>query len=337
MLAVRFEKFGEPAEVLTAQDVSAPEVKAGEVRARMLASPVNPSDLMTVRGIYGQLPQLPATPGFEGVGIVEESGGGLLGRALVGRRVAVLNRTAGNWAEQVVVPATQAVPLARDLPLEQAAMFFVNPAAAYVMTRMVLKVRRRAWLLQTAAGSALGRMVIRLGTRFGFRTLNVVRRDAQIVELQALGGDAVVCFDPQHEEAEALRERVRKIVGEEGVRYALDPVGGMTASAVISCLAPRGRLVLYGTLTDEPLVFSPRDLMTPEASIEGFWLARWMLRRGLLGRLRLVRAITRLMREGVLVSPVGEEFPLEQIAEAVRESERPGRSGKVLLRISQEH
>ena len=334
MRAVVFEKPGEPADVLVLCDVPVPEPQPGEVRVRMLASPVNPSDLLMVRGRYGKQPPLPATPGFEGVGIVECSGGGLLGKILVGKRVAVLNRDRGNWCEQTVVPAKQAIPLSVDLPLEQAAMFFVNPASAYAMTRHILHVEPGEWLLQTAAGSALGRMVIRLGKRYGFRTLNVVRREEAVDELKSLGGDAVVVFDPDRHAPEQLHEEVMKITGGLGLKYAIDPVGGRTASAVVPCLASGGRMLVYGTLTDELLSFSPRSLMAAGASIHGFWLALWMQEQGLLAKLSLVRAIKRLMREGVLVSEVGQTFPLDQITEAVRAAEQPARGGKVLLHIS---
>src|SRR5687767_2505817 len=111
MRAVVFERFGEPAEVLQVRDVPVPEPGRGEVRVRMLASPVNPSDLLEVRGRYSAAPNLPAIPGHEGVGIVESAGGGLLGRFLVGKRVCVLNRKTGNWCEQTVIPARQAIPL----------------------------------------------------------------------------------------------------------------------------------------------------------------------------------------------------------------------------------
>src|SRR6266480_301952 len=99
MKALVFERFGEPSEVLQLREVPLPEPGPGEVRVRMIASPVNPSDLLVVRGLYGVLPKLPATPGFEGVGVVDKAGPGLLGRLAQGKRVTVINGDGGNWAE----------------------------------------------------------------------------------------------------------------------------------------------------------------------------------------------------------------------------------------------
>lgn len=330
MRAIVFEKFGQPAEVLKVHDAPVPEPGPGQVRVRMLAAPVNPSDLLTVRGQYARLPKLPATPGFEGVGIVESAGPGLFGKFLVGKRVAALNSSTGSWAEFAIVSARQAIPLSKRLPLEQAAMFFVNPATAYIMTRKVLAVAAGEWLLQTAAGSALGRMIIRLGKRFGFRTINVVRRAEQAAELKALGADIVLV-----ESSGNLGEQVRAATGGTGVRYAVDPVGGATGSAVVGCLAPGGRLLVYGTLSGDPMSLSPRDLIATSATIEGFWLGHWMERQNLIGKLALVRTLTNLILEGVLISEVGESFPLERIAEAVTTAEKVGRGGKVLLKIAE--
>lgn len=336
MRALVFEEFGEPAEVLKLKDVPVPEPKSGEVRVRMLASPINPSDMMTIRGTYGKRPTLPATPGFEGVGLVEASGGGMLGKFLQGKRVAVLNRENGNWCEHTVLPAKQAIPLSSKLPLEQAAMFFVNPATAYVMTREVLAVPQGEWLMQTAAGSALGRMVIRLGQHFGFKTLNVVRRAEQAEELKRQGADAVVVFNAEEHSREDLQHQVRDLTNGQGVHWAIDPVGGETGSAVIGCLGDHGRMLVYGTLDDQPLRFSSRQLMTVGSRVEGFWLSRYMNDLGLLGKLKLIRKITQLMLAEILVSEVGEMFPLEQFSEAVTLSEKPGRGGKVVLKIAED-
>src|SRR5947209_13938319 len=114
MKAAFFDRFGVPEDVLQVREMPLPEPPRHHVRVRMLASPINPSDLLVVRGQYGRLPTLPATPGFEGVGIVEATGGGLLGRLRMGRRVAVLNSQGGDWQEHVVVPARQVVPVAKE-------------------------------------------------------------------------------------------------------------------------------------------------------------------------------------------------------------------------------
>src|SRR6185437_979934 len=255
MKAIVCDRWGEPEEVLQVRDVPEPTPGRGEVRVRMIASPINPSDLLTVRGQYGRQPPLPATPGFEGVGVVE-AGSGLLARRVMGRRVAVLNSGGGNWKAHVVIPARQAVPVPKELTDEQAATFFVNPASALIMTRYVLQVPPGAWLLQTAAGSTLGRMVIRLGQRFGFRTLNVVRRREQAEELLRLGGTAAIATNE-----ESLSDRVRALTNGEGVLYALDAVGGAIGSEVVHNLGRGGRMVAYGTLAGEPLSLDSRTLM----------------------------------------------------------------------------
>jgi NADPH:quinone reductase len=327
MKAVILEQYGDPDEVLQVRDVPVPEPARGQVRVRMIASPVNPSDVLFVRGEYGRQAKLPATPGFEGVGVVE-AGSGLLARRVRGKRVAVLNGVTGNWQEKVIIPALQAVPVPESLSDEQAATFFVNPASALLMTRYVLKVPRGAWLLQTAAGSALGRMVIRLGQTYGFRTLNVVRRGEQADELTRLGGTAAIVTDH-----EPLAERVNELTKGEGVRFAIDAVGGATGSEVVKVLGRGGRLLVYGTLAGQPLTIDPRTLLVGQKSVEGFWLSEWMREAGPLAKLRLLRRVKRLLGDGVLGSEIGSTFPLDEVKAAVRQATTTGRQGKVLLRI----
>jgi NADPH:quinone reductase len=325
---VVFDRFGPPAEVLRLQDdVPAPQPGAGEVLVRMLASPVNPSDLMYVAGKYGLKPALPATPGFEGVGVVEATGGGLLGWFRKGKRVAVINDRIGNWAEYTVTKARQVVPVPDEMSDEQAASFFVNPATAVVMTQDVLKVTRGAWLLQSAAGGELGKMVIRLGYKFAFRTINVVRRREQVDELKNLGADHVIV-----ESDGEIPEQVRKLVP-DGVRYAIDSVGGSTGSQIVSALSQGGRCLLYGSLSDEPISVHPRYFIGNDLRVEGFWLGAWAKKQGVLTMLKLFRRVRGLMREGVLQTHFAATYPLEDIAKAVEHAAAPGKGGKVLLKI----
>ena len=328
MKAVVFERFGDPVEVLQVREVPEPEPGPGQVRVRMLASPIGPADFLAVRGEYGYPLKLPATPGTEGVGIVE-AGRGLLGRMWVGRRVAVLNETGGNWQEKVVVSALRVAPISKHVPDDQAATFFINPAAAFIMTRLVLKVPPRAWLLQTAAGSALGRMVLRLGRHFGFRTINVVRRPEEAEELLRAGGDAAIAS-----ESDSIEDRVRVLTDGEGVSFAIDAVGGKTGSAVAQSLARGGRLLVFGTLAEEPLSLPSRMLFLGVKRIEGFWFSDWAGRQNLLTMMLLFRSIHQLMAKGVLSTDIGPVFPLDDIKAAVRQASTPGRNGKILLRIN---
>ena len=336
MKAVLFDASGEPAEVLHCGDAAVPEPAPGELRVRMLASPINPSDLMFVRGNYTITAECPQSPGFEGVGIVEASGGGLRGKLFQGRRVVVMNTKGGNWAEQVVVPATQVIPVSSALSDEQAATFFVNPATAWVMTQEILRIPRGAWLIQTAAGSALGHMIVRLGRECGFRTLNIIRRDAHRESLERAGADSVVVFDPVTDSPGQLEEHVRRVSDSSDVAYAIDPVGGETATAVLNCLSSGGRLLLYGTLSDRPISFSPRILMQRSARVEGFWLGQFMQQQNLLFKLKLVRRITRMIQSGILATSVGGNYRPEAITEAVTRSESRDSTGKILLTFPSE-
>jgi NADPH:quinone reductase-like Zn-dependent oxidoreductase len=323
----------------------------------MITSPVNPSDLNFLRGTYSQAldriiwnhgrhdsglppcfdpalsnpcPQPPYALGGEGVGIVEACGPGLLARRLRGRRVAVAGGPPnGTWQQCTVVDAKRAVVMPDSVPDDQAAMFFVNPVTAYVLVREVLKVPRGGWVLLTAAGSALGKSVVRMGRRDGFRTICVVRSNAHSTALAALGADAVIETD-RHD----LVAEVARVTGGRGVGSALDCVGGKFAGEVVRCLGLGGRLVIYGTLADTPLEIPGRDLMMPVAQVSGFLLPNWLAQQSPFKLLGVLRAVKRLTVEGVFRTDVGATFPLQEVARAVAASLEPGRTGKVMLRIS---
>jgi NADPH:quinone reductase len=158
----------------------------------------------------------------------------------------------------------------------------------------------------------------------------VVRRREAVDELKGLGGDLVFSSSDG-----PIDEQVRRALGSEGVRYAIDPVGGETGTQVFQALAPEGRMLVFGTLSQEPLRIDPRLMIAGKRVVEGFWLGHWMRERSIPSALLLFREIARLMRAGILATDVGATFPLEQIAEAARMAESVGHRGKVLLRIGE--
>jgi NADPH:quinone reductase-like Zn-dependent oxidoreductase len=108
MKALIFRETGEPKSVLELAEIPTPPLAPGEVLVRVLLSPINASDLHMVRGRYGYQPELPASPGIEGVGIVEAVGPGVQA-PMAGARVVFLN-TWNTWREQIVCPADKLCP-----------------------------------------------------------------------------------------------------------------------------------------------------------------------------------------------------------------------------------
>lgn len=326
MRAAVFERYGPPGDVLQVRDVAQPAPGRGEVLVRMIASPINPSDLMFIEGRYTIPAQLPATPGFEGVGIVESAGGGVLGWLRKGKRVAVIHGRLGAWAEYTITESRLVVPVPDAIPDDQAAAFFVNPATAIAMTQDVLRIPAGQWLLQTAAGGELGKMIVRLGRRIGFRTMNVVRRREQVDELKKLGGDAVLV------EADGpIDEQVKRLTDGAGVPFAIDPVGGKTGSELIASLGAGGRCLLYGSLSDEAASVHPRRLISAAIRIEGFWLGAWARKQSIPRMLRLFKQVRQMMTDGTLTSHIAAKYPLDRVAEAATHAAAPGKGGKVIL------
>ena len=101
----------------------------------------------------------------------------------------------------------------------------------------------------------------------------------------------------------------------------------------MQALAPQGRLLLYGTLSNEPIPLDPRDLIGGQRAIEGFWLSEWAVQQSILRMLGLFRQIITLMRAGVLTTPVAAIYTLDQLPQAIEHVERSARGGKILLKI----
>jgi NADPH:quinone reductase len=324
MRSVRFDKFGEPVEVLKTGDLPVPKPGPGQMLIRMTARPINPSDLLTVRGLYGALPRLPASPGVEGVGVIEDIGVGVK-EFRVGQRVIPIG-VPGTWQEYLLAQSDKVIPCPDAIKDSTAAQFVVNPLTAWVMTTEELALASGEWLLQTAASSTLGRIVLQLSALRGFKTINVVHRREQVEELKELGADEVICTAD-----ESLVERVMSITNQAGVRAAIDAVGGKVGGKVASVLGRGGTMLVYGLLSLEHVPLNTGRMIFRSTTIRGFWLDDWFRNTPVEKQRKIGGALLELMAAGRVVPPVEAEYELKDVIEAVRHAERPGRRGKVLL------
>lgn len=316
--------FGDPAEVLSLTDSPVPQPGPDQVRIRTILAPIHNHDLWTVRGNYGYKPELPAIGGSEAVGFIDALGDRVTGFQL-GQRVAVAS-VHGSWAEYFLAPVAALVPVPDAIPDEAAAQLIAMPFSA-VMLLEFLEVKSGDWVAQNTANGAVGKMLAMLAASRGVNVVNLVRRDAGVDELAALGiGNAVSTA------SDGWQDRVRAITGDAPIRAGVDSIGGAASGALLALLGEGGLLVSFGSMTGEPMQLSSGDLIFKQAVVKGFWASKIRSVIPAETRQRLFSELLQLVASGALKLPVEAVFGLDQISDAVRASQTPGRGGKVLLR-----
>jgi NADPH2:quinone reductase len=328
MRAVQLRAYDGQPESIAVVQMPVPRPGLGEVLVRVFASPINPSDLMFIRGLYGFKKPLPAIPGFEASGTVVEAGTGMMPRFLKGRRVACAAAdpkvTGGMWAEYVVTPAQFCIPLRKDVDLEQGAALLINPITAWGLVHEARRGRHHA-VVQTAAASALGRMIVRLAKRFSIPVINVVRRTEQVELLRGLGAEYVLnSSEPEFE------KRLRELCHQRGASIGFDAVAGEMSAIVLRAQPPGSRLLVYGALSLQASQADPASLIFEGKRLEGFWLTAWLRSRNLLAQLLLARQIQNLLRSD-LKTEFQAKLPLQEAPRALQQYAANMTAGKVLL------
>ncbi|MFT4192459.1 MAG: zinc-binding dehydrogenase [Comamonas sp.] len=316
--------FGEPADVLEPGACPIPQPGAGQVRIKTLLAPIHNHDLWTIRGRYGYKPELPAIGGSEAVGIVDALGEGVAGVAL-GQRVAVAG-VHGTWAEYFLAPAPLLVPVPEGIADEAAAQLIAMPLSALMLLEF-LRVEPGQWIAQNTANGAVGKTLAMLAAARGVQVLGLVRRDAGVDELAALGiGHAVSTAQPD------WQERARAILGGAQASAAVDSIGGAASAALLGLLGEGGTLVSFGTMAGEPMQIDSGALIFKQATVKGFWGSKVSQALSADDKRRLIGELLQRTLAGELALPVEAVHDLADAAQAAAASLQPGRKGKVLLR-----
>src|SRR5213596_823792 len=323
--AVVYETHGNPAEVLHVESQRWPTPGAGEVIVKMRAAPVNPADLNQIEGKYPVRAQLPATPGFEGAGVVVDLGANVTNVAA--GALVILPHNVGTWRDAVAVKADELVVVPAGIEPVHAAMLKINPMTAWRLLHDYVNLQKGDWLIQNAANSAAGRAVIQIAHELGYKSVNVVRRVELTDELHAEGGDVVLV------DGENLRDEVKAATTGASIRLGLNAVGGDSALRLANCLAPGSTLVTFGAMGLQPLKIPNGLLIFKDLRFRGIWINKWYDNATKQERMEAFQPLFEMAKRGLLKTKIEKAYPLGEAKAAVAHAAQSKRSGKIIFQF----
>lgn len=243
-MSVIFDQFGPPQQVLQVKQQPLARLEKDEILVRMLACPINPSDLIPVTGAYAHRISLPSIPGYEGVGVVEAVGA-KVNCAWLGKRVLPL-RGEGTWQQYVKSPFELAVPVPEWMDNFTAAQLYINPVTAWVVLSNELNLKTGDYLLMNAASSSIGRIIAQMCRLLGYQFIAITSSIDLKEELLALGAAHVLdaSFDKRD-----LQTTVMELTSGRGADSAIDCIGGMSGNRLAACLKKGGTFLSIGLLS----------------------------------------------------------------------------------------
>jgi NADPH:quinone reductase-like Zn-dependent oxidoreductase len=318
---------GEPSEVIEINTVSEPALGQEDVLISMEAAPLNPSDFSFVRGTYGVRPAFPSSVGAEGVGRVAKIGS-RVNVALRGKRVLILpTYEQGTWADEVVVPMRNLVPMSHEADPLQLSMIGINPATAYLLLNRYVSLMPGDWIGQTAANSAMGQYIIALAKLAGVKTLNVVRREEAGEQVRQWGGDRVIL------QGDSLHKDIEDALNGKKLSLVLDTLGGTPVGELAKSLKPGASIVAYALQSGQFPSISPKDLIYRGLNLHGFWLINWIRNAPRTEIEEIYQKLGDLVADRSLSATVEQVYPLDQFKEAFKQSLKSNRSGKILFKF----
>jgi NADPH:quinone reductase-like Zn-dependent oxidoreductase len=328
---VVYTRGGLPADVLTVIEEPEPAPERGQVLIRTTAFPVHPGDLQAIEA-HPETAAKPVPAGVEATGVVEAIGPEtrVAPGVEVGGRVTVFPYP-GAWSQWLVADAEVVVAVPDELSDEVAAQMLVNPLTTVMLRREAqehLAFGYDGFLVQTAAGSSVGRLVTGVSQFHNLALVNVVRSERGAVELRKRFPEVPVVATEHPDWA----DEVRKAAGGRPVSVAFDPIGGKLAESLLDLLTPGGKLVSYGLIAEEPISLHASTLLSKSLTLRGKNIGRWLSEASAERRASDVATAKQIALALKDQFDVAATYGLGELANAVEHAVRPGKVGAVLVR-----
>ncbi|MBF2709912.1 zinc-dependent alcohol dehydrogenase family protein [Flavobacterium soyangense] len=321
MKAVTFKNTGEPIEVLEVQEIPLPEPKINEVRVKILASPINPSDILFIKGVYRLKPEFTQTAGLEGVGIIDKIGKNVN----LPLNTLVAFRHKNVWAEYGIIPVEKLTLLPADFPIEKASQFSLNPITAFALLDEA-SVQNDEWLLITAGSSSISKMIVQLANRKNIKTIAVVKNEKDLIELQNLGATETLI-----DNRENIVQKVLKITNNKGVNCILDAVGGQLISELLKSMASNGQLITFGLLSSENVAYHNSTIIFKNITIKGFGIDNWLANITIDKNIEVYEFLIDTLADPEFKMPVVAKFNIFDFKKAIQLFQVGNNPGKILL------
>jgi NADPH:quinone reductase len=303
-------------------DLPQPEPKQGQALVKIEASGVNFVDVYFRTGLY-KAPETPVLLGNEGAGTVAAVGPDV--SLPVGTRVAWA-MVRGAYAEYAVVPAASLVVVPDQVSFEDAAAVMLQGMTAHYLTRSTFPLQSGQTCLIHAAAGGAGLLTVQLAKIAGARVIGTVSTEEKAELARKHGADEVILYTKQD-----FVEETKRITGGAGVEVVYDSVGSTTFHKSLDCLRPRGMMVSFGQSSGpvgpvDPLVLSQKGSL---------FLTRPTLAHYISERKDLQWRSSELFQwlaEGKLHLQIHKVYSLADAAQAHRDLESRGTTGKLLLK-----
>lgn len=322
MYAIQISRFGDPS-VLDWREVELPKPAAGHVLVRVQTAGVNFIDIYQRTGLYKN--SLPFTPGMEAAGIVHEIGPGVPDFKK-GDRVAFAMHL-GAYAEYVSAPWEKLVIVPEQIKMETAAAALLQGLTAHYLAHDAFPLQTGDIALVHAAAGGTGRLLVQMAKLRGSRVIATVSSSEKEQHARQAGADWIINY-----KEEDFAKKVKEYTNGRGVNVVYDSVGADTFAKSLTCLRPRGYLVLFGQSSGPVAPLDPAVL----ASHGSLFLTRPSLTHYLAERDELVKRSSDLfawIRQGLLQVTIAKIYPMTKAAEAQEALVSRKYSGKILLQV----
>ena len=323
MRAAVVSKFGGP-EVLELTETQIPTPDSHQVLIRVHAASVNFADINARKGMYHLGKKPPFIPGIDCAGVVAAVGANVT-NVDVDQKVVAFPAT-GSYAEFVLAEENLVFPIPETLPYDLAASFPIVGGTSYHMLKEVAGLQQNETALIHTAGGGVGSTAVNLARYLGASmVIGATRSRWKEAHIKKMGADAVVNLNSAD-----LADKINSLTDSKGVDVILNPIGGRTIQTDLECLAPFGRLVLFGNLAaadDGPTISS---LFTKNQSILGFSFGHYRQYRPEDIK-NTMDSVINLVAAGKIEMQIAKRIPLENVQQSHRVLENQEIIGKLIL------